>query len=310
MALLTGKLDAGEISAADFERQMGDLIKKAQGAFASLGEIDDARFTKVIERLGGLWSALEALRTKAAEARAALPGGAATLDDTRGAAIAEARSGSYESSSPHVLTTSPRPKQPPPLLGETGPVVGSGQGAGAGGGRNASDFAQAVADLEREKAALDAEAAALVTAAAAGRGYAEAVDFARKRAELLTAAQREGKANLATAASDIFRRPFFEAWSNELKGHAYDFSYYFDEMGLAAPEYENDSGPEAYSEDVFPPEMLHEIFPDLSHGSLRRADMMVGSLIEAASSLAAAVGEYKRTEIKGIPPVTAVVRQP
>lgn len=221
MQTLTGKLDSGEISAADFERQMGDLIKKAQGAFASLGEIDDARFTKVIERLGGLWSALEALRTKAAEARAALPGGAATLDDTRGAAIAEARSGSYENSSPYVLTTSPRPKQPPPLLGETGPVVGSGQGAG-GGGRNAGDFAQAVADLEREKAALDAEAAALVTAAAAGRGYAEAVDFARKRAELLTAAQREGKAITPelSAQVDQLARSYVEAGTRAEKAAA------------------------------------------------------------------------------------------
>lgn len=220
MQTLTGKLDAGEISAADFERQMGELIKKAQGAFASLGEIDDARFNKVIERLGGLWSALEALRTKAAEARTALPGGSATLDDTRGVAIAEARSGSYENSSPYVLTTSPRPKQPPPLLGETGPLVGSGRGDG--GGRSAGDFAQAVADLEREKAALDAEAAALVAAAAAGRGYAEAVDLARKRAELLTAAQREGKAITPelSAQVDQLARSYVEAGNRAEKAAA------------------------------------------------------------------------------------------
>ncbi|ETD84052.1 hypothetical protein ACTTAF_12130 [Rhodobacter capsulatus] len=221
MQRLNGELDRGEISAADFERQMGELIKKAQGAFASLGEIDDARFTKVIERLGGLWSALEALRTKAAEARAALPGGSATLDDTRGAAIAEARSGSYENSSPYVLTTSPRPKQPPPLLGETGPLAGSGRGAG-GDGRSAGDFAQAVADLEREKAALDAEAAALVTAAAAGRAYAEAVDFARKRAELLTAAQREGKAITPELSAEVdqLARSYVEAGNRAEKAAA------------------------------------------------------------------------------------------
>ncbi|WP_444460534.1 hypothetical protein [Rhodobacter capsulatus] len=121
-----------------------------------------------------------------------------------------------------MLTTSPRPKQPPPLLGETGPVIGSGQGAGAGGGRNAGDFAQAVADLEREKAALDAEAAALVTAAAAGRGYAEAVDFARKRAELLTAAQREGKAITPelSAQVDQLARSYVEAGTRAEKAAA------------------------------------------------------------------------------------------
>ncbi|SOC14345.1 phage tail tape measure protein, partial [Rhodobacter maris] len=191
MQSLTGKLDAGEISAGDFERQMRALIEEAQSAFRALGDIDDARFAKVIDRLGGLWTALEALRTKAAELRNTLPGGGPALGDTRAEAIAEARSGSYAQSSPYVLDSSPRPKQPPPLLGETGPEPGAGK---RGGGRGADDFARVVADLEREKAALDAEAAALIASAAAGRDYADAVELARTRAELLTAAEREGKA--------------------------------------------------------------------------------------------------------------------
>ncbi|SIS57204.1 phage tail tape measure protein [Phaeovulum vinaykumarii] len=188
MQTLTGKLDAGEISAQDFERQMGQLIEKAQAAFGALGDLDDVRFARVIERLGDLWSALEALRSKAAQARATLPGGVASREDTRGAAIAEARSGSYANSSPYAPMTSPPPKPAPPLVDETGHATRRG-----GGGTSTDVFARAVADLAREKAALDAEAAALVAAAAAGRDYTDAVDFARTRAELLTAAEREGK---------------------------------------------------------------------------------------------------------------------
>ena len=84
----------------------------------------------------------------------------------------------------------------------------------------------------------------------------------------------------------------------ELSGYSGDLSYYFDEMGMKAPEFENDNGPEAFSEDVFPKEVLHEIFPDLSHGSLRRAEFMVGSLKEAAGVIATTVNIYKRNEIK------------
>lgn len=69
--------------------------------------------------------------------------------------------------------------------------VGTPKGAS---GRSGDDFARAVSDLRSEKAALDAEAVALVAAAASGKKYGEAIEYARKRAELLAAAQRSGKA--------------------------------------------------------------------------------------------------------------------
>ncbi len=201
MQRLAGELDAGTISAGDFESAMADLILKAQEALGAVTDIDDAGFGKIIERLGGLWDALEALRHKAAEVRNTLPGGASPLGDTRGEAIAEARSGSYAQSSPYAPTTSPRPRPAPPLLGETDPALGKG----GGGGRSRDSYEQAVADLQREKAALEAEAVALVAAATSGKSYADAIEFARKRAELLAAAQREGRAITPELSAEVDR---------------------------------------------------------------------------------------------------------
>ncbi|WP_108260500.1 phage tail tape measure protein [Mangrovicoccus ximenensis] len=70
---------------------------------------------------------------------------------------------------------------------------GGGGAGGAGGTAQQSEFGQALADLRQEQAMLEAEAAALLASAAAGRSYADAIEFARTRAELLTAAQRDGQ---------------------------------------------------------------------------------------------------------------------
>ncbi|WP_318337711.1 hypothetical protein [Defluviimonas sp. D31] len=81
----------------------------------------------------------------------------------------------------------------------TPPASGTGTGSGAAGGgkggssRSVDDFARAVASIKDETAALQAEALAMVAAAAAGDDYSLAVAIARKEAELLNAAQREGK---------------------------------------------------------------------------------------------------------------------
>ena len=192
MQRLNTQLDAGEISAGDFEAQMATLIQKAQDAFAALGDIDDARFGRVIERLGGLWSSLESLRAKAREVREALPGGALPMDKGNPLAVP---ANPYDLLPPgeYAPASSPRPQQRPFELGVPDPEPAAGAGGG-GGGRTQEDYAQAVEALTREKAALDAEAVALIAAAKAGESYAEAIEVARKRAELLAAAQRDGKA--------------------------------------------------------------------------------------------------------------------
>ncbi|MGP9804484.1 hypothetical protein [Paracoccus sp. NSM] len=75
---------------------------------------------------------------------------------------------------------------------------GSGRSgrASGGSGRGAADdgeFDKLMDQTRQRIAALEAEAASLVAAATSGREYADALEFARKRAELLHAAQRDGR---------------------------------------------------------------------------------------------------------------------
>jgi len=208
MQRLNGELDAGQISASDFERQMGELITKAQDAFTSLGEIDDARFSKVISRLGDLWAALEGLRKKATEAREALPGGSLPMTTGTGLTLedVELPPGRY------APANSPRPKAAPAMVHESAGSAAP-KGGGGGGGRSRDQFAEAVADLQREKAALDAEAVALLAAADAGKTFGDAIEFARTRAELLAAAQEQGKAITPelTAQVDALAQSYVDA---------------------------------------------------------------------------------------------------
>lgn len=80
---------------------------------------------------------------------------------------------------------------PPPTTPAT---PGTGTGRAGGGARTADEYQRAVTAIREETAALAAEEQALTSAASTGRRYGDVLEFARQRAELLTAAQREGKA--------------------------------------------------------------------------------------------------------------------
>lgn len=72
---------------------------------------------------------------------------------------------------------------------------GGGRSAGGGGGAaSASKFERVVEAIQEQTAAYEAEAVAILAAAAGGREYGDAVEYARQRARLLVAAQRDGLA--------------------------------------------------------------------------------------------------------------------
>lgn len=250
---LTDELDRGEIEAGDFETQMADLIDRARDAMASLSDLDDARFSRVIERLAGLGGALDLLKRKASELRAALPGGgdeqvaaARTRNEAEAASMAnlerqrEAVEGFTEAENARNAATSEQIRlqreadQVRRRAEEAGVTLSNGQvdqlaseaiagedvrraadQAASGGGadaekdkagagtRDRDQFADAVTKLAEEKAALDAEAVALIAAAGAGKTYANALEFARTRAELLMAAQRQGRAITPALSAEI-----------------------------------------------------------------------------------------------------------
>ncbi|MFC0200576.1 phage tail tape measure protein [Paracoccus rhizosphaerae] len=251
---LTGELDRGEIEARDFETQMGALIDRAQDAMSQIAAIDDVRFARVIDRLAGLGGALDVLKRKAGELRAALPGGgdaivaaARTRNEAEAASMAslerhrQAVEGFTEAENGRNAATSEQIRlqreaeqvrqraeeagvrltdaqvnsyAADAIAGEevrraadrTGGGADADKGGASGGaGRDRDEYADAVARMREEQAALDAEAVALIAAAAAGRDYGDAIDYARARAELLMAAQREGKTVTPALQAEIDR---------------------------------------------------------------------------------------------------------
>lgn len=244
---LTEELDRGEIEADDFEAAMRELIDRAQDAMSSVSAIDNVRFQRVIDRLAGLGGALDVLKAKAAELRAALPGGdggavradadahitamnrhrAAVEDFTKaenarntatseqirlqreadavrkraeeaGVKLTDDQVNSYAGQA--VAGEDARRAADKAARGGAG-----GGGGGAGGGRTESDFARAVENLQQEQRQLEAEAAAFIAAAAAGRDYADALELARTKAELLNAAQRDGRAITPELRAEVDR---------------------------------------------------------------------------------------------------------
>lgn len=67
------------------------------------------------------------------------------------------------------------------------------KGKTGGGKKEKDEYASTVASLKEKVALLNSEAAALLAVAVSGKQYGDAVEYARTRAELLHAAQQQGK---------------------------------------------------------------------------------------------------------------------
>jgi hypothetical protein len=110
----------------------------------------------------------------------------------------------------------------------------------------------------------------------------------------------EKKAGLrrADGAADVFKTPFFE-FLGDFCYSSSDFVVALDLAGIQPPQFEDDRGPEAYTLDAGLPPPDDGFYPFTNaKGSLGRAEVMVGCLIDAAADLAAQVNAYKRSEIK------------
>ena len=171
----------GASSAAEFESEVTDLIGEAKELLAELSAVDAQRFGGVISAINGIGAALASAAAKASEFRQTLPAG----EEGPLPVGPTSRRG-------HRRGSPPPPPPPPP-----------GGGGGGGGSAKVGEY-QAEAQAIREKiAALEAEAAALIAVAAGGKEYGDAVEFARTRAELLIAAQKEGRTITPELAAEI-----------------------------------------------------------------------------------------------------------
>lgn len=94
---------------------------------------------------------------------------------------------------------------------------------------------------------------------------------------------------------EIFKAPFFEYGQNALESESFD--QFFDMIGLEAPDFVDDSGPQSREGVLeFSSDPDWRLWPEDAR-SLDRAEVMVGQLLDAASALARVVNAFKTQEI-------------
>lgn len=199
MESLVVQFENGMIEADEFQAKMGDLITDARTSAAELTRIDEVGFSTVIGGLEKLAGMLGHVADKAREARAAMPGAVTT-----GTPLSGSADGLMPPTFDSGMTTSPRPQQPGVDSYGNWQDANKPKGGGAGG-RSQGEFERAIEGLNRERQALEAEAVALLAASSAGMEYSDALEFARTRAELLLAAQKDGKQITPELTAEIDR---------------------------------------------------------------------------------------------------------
>jgi hypothetical protein len=177
----------GTITGEEYAAKLREVVTEAENSLAAMGDLDKARLAGVIGQVSSLLEWIKLLPAAAAAARKEI--NALSLMDTGTPLSSDA---DLLPPSPLAPARSPRPKAAPndPDFGLPEKTKPSG---GGGSGRSQDEYTKAIEALQRKKAALDAEAVALVAVAASGLKYADAIEYARTRAELLNAAQRDGK---------------------------------------------------------------------------------------------------------------------
>jgi broad specificity phosphatase PhoE len=188
MGELNEGLQDGTVGAEDFRAGMVEATGQAEAALAGLEEIDRATFSGVISQVGALARSLAEAAARAAEVRRSLPGGTLETTPMPGEPVAaELPPGRY------APTSSQRPQMPDVDFSFGVPDGPKGGGApGGGGSEKQSDWERELERTREEIARLEAESASLLVVAEYGTELGDAMEYARKRAELLYAAQQSG----------------------------------------------------------------------------------------------------------------------
>lgn len=201
MNSLVAAYRAGQIEGEQFSAGVQDINTRAETLIGTLGDIDGVDMSGAVSALGDLGRAVSTVLFFAQKLRAALPGAVPWTQPKGGLQPDLGRFPEpYKSDSPLAPKDSPRPKPAPAGIGgidwgvedEKG-SKGGGGGGGGGGGKKRDEYAAEIAALKEETQALQAEAVAFAAVASSGRDYGDAIEYARKRAELLHKAQLSGK---------------------------------------------------------------------------------------------------------------------
>jgi len=216
ISLLNKEFDDGVTVGGEFADKMGivvdqvgELIGQAEGAQAELSAIDLVTMSGITSSIGALIGTLGTAITAARALRAALPGGSLA------AIPAGVNFGTPATEDGHFLDSPANEARmrgveltmgQPPVIPPTRPTDidfgyfgpgdgGGGDGGGGGGGGGAAQtaaYADAVAQLREELSRLELESVEITAVADSGYAMGDALEYARKRAELLYAAQQDG----------------------------------------------------------------------------------------------------------------------
>lgn len=104
--------------------------------------------------------------------------------------------------------------------------------------------------------------------------------------------EKEKLANVATFK--LYRSPFFEFFQEQKSSFGESMAC----VGVDIEFFEDDRGPRSFGKNGVFDFIEDDPHLDESVGSLGRAELVIGALLDAASELAAVVKEYKRAEIK------------
>lgn len=170
MDVLIAGFEGGTVSAEGFEEGMAHLIARAQETLTGVQDLDSPTFERVTARLRDLAAMLTQVKAEAEAARRAMPGSAHGQDTGDPLPFVVMPPGTPPAPTPPTLTRPPR---------------------GGGGARD--NYGQATTQIREQTEALNLQAAALVAAGIAGEDYATAIEYARQRAELMSAALRDGR---------------------------------------------------------------------------------------------------------------------
>lgn len=108
--------------------------------------------------------------------------------------------------------------------------------------------------------------------------------------------QREQLEEMSDSTYPFLRKPFYKYLEEEPEWTNVDMC--FDLLGINAPMIEDDRGPKDFaSPGVFDEDTLEEQFGRYP-GSIGRAEMMIGILLDAVANMAFVVNTYKKEELR------------
>ncbi|WP_420415927.1 hypothetical protein [Marinovum algicola] len=208
---LVDKAKDGEISVFDFNDALEDLTIQARSAFDEIAAIDRVEFSSVLAGINSLSVALGRAIEKAASFRATLAAGdpkALQRGPQNGRGGPAVRKN--KAKEPTILAPGSSPRPPLPSIdasfGSGGGGGGGGRSGGGGGGGGRAPVSEYKREVEATKEAileLKIEAEALAAVANSGVELGDAMEYARKRAELLVAAQKDGRAITPELTAEI-----------------------------------------------------------------------------------------------------------